>query len=73
MIELDAQRIEKLLCDDFEIAVKEKNSALEEFNSVIEDTPQRLAPSGRSPADQVLFQEILGGASEHDTCLGEIE
>jgi len=42
MVELDAERIEKLLCDDFEIAVKEKNSALEEFNSVIEDTPSGL-------------------------------
>ena len=34
--------IEKILWDDFENSVLEKNVALEEFNSVIEDTPSGL-------------------------------
>ena len=42
MAEIEAGRIEKILWDDFEIAVKEKNHALEEFNLVIEDTPSGL-------------------------------
>src|ERR1700731_1907929 len=38
----NGDRIERVLWEDFEIAVKEKNVALEQFNSVIEDTPSGL-------------------------------
>jgi hypothetical protein len=42
MAALEGERVEKILWDDFEIAIKEKNLALEEFNSVIEYTPSGL-------------------------------
>jgi hypothetical protein len=38
----ELEGVEKILWDDFEIAVKEKDRALEEFNSVIEDTPSGM-------------------------------
>src|SRR5258708_26463589 len=40
MAELEG--VEKLLWDDFQIALEEKNRALEEFNSVIQDTPSGM-------------------------------
>ena len=42
MAELGGERVEKILWDDFETAVKEKNLALGDFNSVIEYTPSGL-------------------------------